>query len=229
MNVQLSKSGIRMHGLRYHCVKNVPMLLNDLVPLEPRRQRRAAATATVKVKYDVNNIAIIYVYNRKTSEYVTLKCDNENYTDGMSLWLHNSIVESAKAEAAAFNTEDERLIARNKRILAVKNISPSARNDEKATLARLYEIPRIRQITGNIVLESYEDQYPVSLDDFISHDLAANTALDNEILAPRTPIAPTRKRPAKPRTRHGISVSTSTNHSMSSARVSTRRIQKSAA
>jgi hypothetical protein len=84
-----------------------------------------------------------------------------------------------------FNTQAERLEARARRIAAVRNIAPGAKHRERKLLADLYEIPRLRQIVGNIVHLDTDYATSVSIDDFISHDSASMTALDNEILAPR--------------------------------------------
>jgi hypothetical protein len=124
------------------------------------------------------------------------RCDDETYAEGMPLWLHDDVRRAAKAEAAAFNTEAERLAARPRRIEAVRNISPDARMTERKALANLYEIPRLRQITGNIVHLHTESPSPVVVQDFIAHDLASASALDNEILAPCNPIAAAAARPS---------------------------------
>ncbi|MBA2919297.1 DDE-type integrase/transposase/recombinase [Sphingomonas sp. MAH-20] len=86
-----------------------------------------------------------------------------------------------------FNTEAERLEARARRIAAVRAVGPGARHRERLTLARLYETPRLRQITGNIVHLDTDYAQAVSLDDFIAHDASSQTALDAEILADRPP------------------------------------------
>ncbi|MEJ7777022.1 MAG: transposase family protein [Sphingomicrobium sp.] len=198
LGVQLSGHGIRMFGLRYHNVKAVPTLLDDLAPLEPRRQRRDDATVTVKVKYSPENIYEIHVWNRRTMKYVPLQCDDETYSDGMPLAFHEDIQAAAKAEGAAFNTREARLEARSWRIEAVRNITADAKKHEKETLAKLLEIPRIRQITGNIVHLHTVKPHPVTIESFVAHDLASMTALDNEILAPREPIGSnTRKKNTK--------------------------------
>lgn len=186
-DVQLSKSGIRLFGLRYHDIRAVPELLADLVPLEPRRQRRADATATVKIKFDPADISRIHVWNRKSKRYVTLPCDDETYSSGMPLWLHQKIRSDAKAEGATFNTSEERLLARSRRIEAVKSIAPNAGQKERRDFARLLEIPRIRKLTGNLVelREGEPLAAAVVPSAFIAHDTASLTALDLEILSPR--------------------------------------------
>jgi transposase InsO family protein len=202
LGVQLSKSGIRRFGLRYHCARAVPKLLDDLVAVEPRRQRRDEATATVKVKFDQNDISVVHVWNRVTKKYVTLRCADETYADGMPLWFHEQIQQAARDEAADFNTEEEPLAARAKRIKAIRNISPEAKLRERKLVAKLFEIPRLRRITGNLVHLHTDEPEPVTLDEFISHDLAATTMLDDEILAPRLPIAGPQK-PKERRDRRG--------------------------
>jgi len=191
---QIAKSGFRQWGLRFHCHLGVKSLLDDLVAVEPRRQRRSEATATAKVKYNPLDISKVYVWNRVTRKYVTLRCADETYAEGMPLWFHKQLQEAARAEAEAFNTQEERLAVRARRIQAIRNISPAAKHEERKTVARLYEIPRLRQITGNLVHLHTEEAEAVNMEDFISHDLAATTMLDDEILAPRAPIAAPRNR-----------------------------------
>ena len=193
--VQLSKSGVRMFRLRYHDPRAVPILLDDLVPLECKRQRREEATATVKVKFDPSDISRIHVWNRRTRKYVTLRCADETYSDGMPLWFHKLLLKLAREEAAAFNTEEERCAFRTEIIAAIRSISAEAKHQERETVARLYDIARLRQITGNLVHLHTEGSEAVSVDNFIAHDLAATTALDDEILAPR----PAPRAKAKPR------------------------------
>ena len=182
---QLSPSGIRAFNLRYHDVQAVPQLLRDLVPIEPRRQRRDDATATVEFRYDSMDISRIHVWNRKTRKYVELRCADEQYSDGMPMWLHDKIRQSAQSDGLAFNTEQERLIARGALINAVKNIDPRELTESRKRLAELLEIPRIRQITGNIIETARDFPMPGNLGDFISNDRAALNSIDVEILSPR--------------------------------------------
>ena len=184
-NAQLSPSGIRAFGLRYHGIVQVRALLDDLVPLEARRKRRDDATATVDFRYDPMDIGRIHVWNRRTRKYVELACSDERYADGMPEWFHDQIQDEAKREGAGFNTEAERLAARNRLIQAIRNIEPTAKVKARERVAKLLEIPRIRQITGNIVELIEVEAEPVSLSEFISCDRAAETSLDHEILSTR--------------------------------------------
>jgi putative transposase len=96
-----------------------------------------------------------------------------------------------------FNTEAERLEARARRITAIRAIGPRAASRERDTVARLYEIPRLRQITGNIVHLDTDFAKSATTDDFISHDVSAMTALDLEIRAPRPEKTEKRERTGK--------------------------------
>ncbi len=182
---QLSPSGIRAFNLRYHEIQAVPELLRDLVPIEPRRQRRSDATATVEFRYDSMDISRIHVWNRKTRKYVELTCADERYSSGMPLWLHEQIEREAQKQGLAFNTQEERMNARGHLIDAIRNISPGDLAASRKRLATLIEVPRIRQTTGNIVDLVQATPSSVTLGDFIANDRARLTSLDQDILSSR--------------------------------------------
>ncbi|MFN3725451.1 MAG: hypothetical protein ACK4SZ_04020 [Allosphingosinicella sp.] len=206
-DVQIDRGGVTQWGMRYFHETRVPELLDDLVPVEPRRQSKRAdgtRTAKTKIKFNRMDISRIKVWNRVTRKYVELRCEHADYADGLPLELHLQIARQAEADAEAFNTEAERKAARSRRIQALRAIDRTADAEQKKALAKLLEIPRIRQVTGNIVEVSVEPAYPVTIGDFIPHDVAATTSLDDEINAPRKPIGEegtTRKRrvPARDR------------------------------
>ena len=178
---QLSPAGIRWQGLRYHCIRAVPELLDDLVPLEPRRTRRDDATASVEFRYDPLNIGSIHVWNRRTKRYVTLVCADATYADGLPLAMHKDLRAAAKAEGAAFNTEHERLAARDHRIQAIRNIDPAAKEAARARKAELLDVPRVRRVVGNIV-HLHRPETAAKVGDFIASDRAGLTAFDQAVL-----------------------------------------------
>ncbi|MBC2652398.1 transposase family protein [Novosphingobium flavum] len=195
-NAQLSATGIRAFNLRYGGRETVTELLRDLVPLEPRRQRREQATATVEFRYDPMDISRIHVWNRRTRRYVTLQCTDETYADGMPEWLNDHIRDESKKLGLAFNTEAERRIALGRLIEAMKNIDPASYAESRKRYAKLCEIPRLRQITGNIVDVITAPPSAVFLGDFIAHDRARVTALDDMILSPRSGPRATKEKTA---------------------------------
>lgn len=224
LNVKVTKSGVRIfNGLRYYSKEGCERLINNNLRFEPRRQARIDAVVHTKIKYDPENIAVIYAWDKTERAYVELLCEDETYADGMPLWFHLELMELAKREATAppedmaprrkkkskgladedhtglqrfsdlegaaprgFNTEAERLAARTRRIEAIRAIAPGAKARERETLAKLYDIPRLRAITGNLVTLDTDFSKSATVDDFIAHDASELTHLDAEILATRT-------------------------------------------
>lgn len=187
---QLSGSGIAFEGLRYHGHREVPALLDDLVPGECRRQRRQGATATVDFRYDPMNIARISVWNRKRRTYVELRCSDEDYADGMPLFVHQAIRAKATEEGAAFNTVQERADARHRLLQAKLNVDPKKEAETRAEMARLYDVPRIREITGTIASLELRPSEHVEQADFVGHDRTALTSFDHEVLSVRPDLPP---------------------------------------
>ncbi|MET4133787.1 putative transposase [Porphyrobacter sp. MBR-155] len=224
LNVKVTKSGVRIfNGLRYYSKEGCERLVNNNLRFEPRRQARIDAVVHTKIKFDPENIAVIYAWDKTERVYVELLCEDETYADGMPLWFHLELLELAKREATAppeavapkrkkkakgvadenytglqrfseldgsapkgFNTEAERLAARTRRIEAIRAIAPGARARERETLAKLYDIPRLRAITGNLVTLDTDFSKSATVDDFIAHDASELTNLDAEILATRS-------------------------------------------
>ena len=242
LNVQVRKSGVRIfNGLRYEGTSECKRLIDNNLRYEPRRQKREDATVHTKIKYDPDDISVIYVLDKTTNTYVTLKCTDETYADGMPLWFHEELVDLARREATAppkesarkrtkkkraataetsdiaapevgegrvwrrlsgdpdevappgFNTEAERSEARTRRIAAIKNITPGAEARKRLTLAKIYDIPRIRAITGNLASLDTDYSKVVTTDDFITHEVSSLTMLDAEILSDRPPLPTTRQ------------------------------------
>lgn len=183
---QLSNSGIiAFNGLRYHDFEAVPSLLDDLRPLECRRQRRDGATATVDFRYDPMDIGRIHVWNRKRRTYVTLVCTDELYAGGLPEFIHDQIREQLKRDGKAFNTPEERAAARSRLLRLKIDLDPGERDTIHTEMARLYDVPRIRQITGSIAKLELRPGQHVEQGDFVGHDRAALTNFDNEVLSTR--------------------------------------------
>lgn len=100
------------------------------------------------------------------------------------------------AAPRGFNTEAERLEARARRIAFIRDIAPGARRRKRDTLARLYETPRLRRITGNIVHLDTDYGKAVEDSDYISNDPSSLTTLDAELRAER-PEKTEKKRTAR--------------------------------
>ena len=103
----------------------------------------------------------------------------------MPLWLHEQIEREAQKQGLAFNTQEERMNARGHLIDAIRNISPGDLAASRKRLSTLIEVPRIRQVTGNIVDLVHATPSSVTLGDFIANDRARLTSLDQDILSSR--------------------------------------------
>lgn len=77
-------------------------------------------------------------------------------------------------------------------MVAIKNITPGAQARARLTIAKLYDIPRIRAITGNLVHLDTDYGKAATTDDFIAHDVSSFTSLDTENLTDR-PLPKARK------------------------------------
>lgn len=192
-NVQIDRAGVTLFGMRYFDIKGgeVAGLLDDLVPVEPRRKSTrddGTRTAMTKVKFNRMDVSRIRVWNRVTRAYVELGCEFADYADGLPLELHRQVERHAEKAGLAFSSETDRMAARSERIQAIRAIDRTADETMRKELAKLVEIPRLRKIVGNIVETSVAPAYPVTMGDFIEHDVAATTSLDDEVIAPRKPI-----------------------------------------
>ena len=181
---QITRSGIEWKGLRFAGNAEVIRLLNDLAGLEPASARRANgdATATVDFVYDPLDISRIHVWNRAARDYVELRCDDADYADGMPLFVHEMIVESAKASAEAFGTERERIAVRDRLVQAKRHLDPDQSLKQREAAMRLREAPRLRQIAGNVVHLHTGPSQPVSAYELIPQERAALTKFDMEVL-----------------------------------------------
>jgi len=183
----LTNSGIELWGMRYQGARAVQELLGDLLPLEGRRRRAGKQTATVKVKYDPLNIGSIWVWNVKTRQYVELRASDPEYCEGMPLAVHKQVLAQMKADGEAYIDPATLRATRNRLVEFVKALDPNASARARAAVAKLYEIPRIRALTGPIEHLDTSTAESAAMADFIPAQLQSLTALDTEILAPRKP------------------------------------------
>lgn len=75
----VSAKGIELHSLFYN---------DDALAL---LRRRLKPRERVTIKYDPNDIAIIYVADKETGIYIPVPAVNQEYAQGLSLWQHEMI------------------------------------------------------------------------------------------------------------------------------------------
>lgn len=137
LNVQIRKSGARVfNGLRYEGTEECKRLIDNCLRFEPRKQKRADATIHTKIKYDPSDISVIYAWDKTTLSYVTLKCADESYSDGMPLWFHQELVDLASTEATAAPKETARKRTKKQRASSVESYAPEANEDGEGKVWR---------------------------------------------------------------------------------------------
>lgn len=204
---RLSRSGVELFGLKFHDPDKTGRLLEDLVSYEPiRPQAKGSARVTVKVKYNPADISQIHVWNRRRNHYVSLPCTQERYAAGISLWHHRKIREWADAENLAFSSEDDRLLARTRVIEQVEACAPNLKAASRRAMARLFNSPKVQELTGGSVHLAYAQARHDGLAPVIEHGLPADDRTDQG-LAPTRPArssrpksTPKRSRPATEKT-----------------------------
>lgn len=194
----LSRSGIDIHGLRYHDPAVVQNLLNDLVGTAPTKGQRRSGSGTckVKVKYNPANLAELHVWNHKDRRYHTLRCVDERYAKGMSLWHHRKLKEWAKAANLAFATEEDRLEARARLAAKVEQLIPDTLVRGRRGAARVLKAP-VREPMEGVVEMRFAPSRHDGMAPIIDQTPLAFSRKDDGLASSRPP---NRKKP-KPRTR----------------------------
>ena len=176
---RLTRSGVELFGLTFHDEAKVSELLEDLIGYEPVRPRRkGSATATVKVKYNPASLAEIHVWNRRTSRYVTLPCEDETYANGVSLWHHRQLQQWAVQKGEAFCSEADRLRVKANLVSKLEELAPTLKGKERRALARLQNAPLVQSRADGPVALAYAPSRHDGLAPVIEHDALAPDRTD---------------------------------------------------
>lgn len=90
----------------------------------------------VKVKFNPSDLSRIHVYDDLEKTYVTLPCEDVEYSYGLSLWAHGQISKFAKAANLKFFSERERHEARRQMHMQLSAISPKLTGKLRKQTAR---------------------------------------------------------------------------------------------
>jgi putative transposase len=176
---RLTRSGVEFSGLQFHDQGKTSGLLNDLVGIEPvRNQRIGSGTATVKIKYNPANLAQIHVWNLRRNRYVTLPCTDEKYAAGISAWHHKKLKQWALDQGYAFNSEEERLLARAALTKRIEDAAPGLKLRRRRAMMRLLSAPRVEQSSTGVVGLAYAPARHDGMAAIIPHDALANERTD---------------------------------------------------
>lgn len=193
---QLSRSGIDIHGLRYHDAAAVQKLLNDLVGTAHAKDQRRSGSGTcrVKVKFNPANLAEIHVWNHQDLRYYTLPCLDERYAQGVSLWLHRKLKEWAKAANLAFATEEDRLKARARLAAKVEHLIPDVMLRKRRAVARVIKAPTQESLAGVVEMRFASSRHD-GMAPIIDQEPLAFSRTDDGLASSRPP----NRKKAKPK------------------------------
>jgi len=86
----ISAAGVELFGLYY----------NDLILASVRNNLKKGQK--VKIKYDPNDLSLIYVYDQYNNRYLPVPAVDQVYTQGLTHWQHNVIRRYARLEVADY-------------------------------------------------------------------------------------------------------------------------------
>lgn len=132
----LTREGIQLHGLTYRAPEPLAGLLADLVPHAPRRNAPRTGVR-VKVKYEPHNLGRVLVYNPVRRTYIALPCIQPRYAEGMSQHHHEVVANYAREQDLAFQSEDDRCLARDRLQQAIRALIPASKIGDRRRQQRL--------------------------------------------------------------------------------------------
>jgi putative transposase len=130
-----ANGGVRMFGMTWKGI-NLPKVTKRLGAREPHRQRLDGTTAyTTNIKYNPEDM--LYVQVLCGDEWIELENTQAEYAAGLTLWQHKQVQAWAKRQSLEFNSEAERLAARDELNRAIREAFPDMEAREKRAMARM--------------------------------------------------------------------------------------------
>ncbi|KAE8240822.1 hypothetical protein A4X03_0g8325, partial [Tilletia caries] len=106
-----ANGGVRMFGMTWKGI-NLPKVTDRLGLTEPHRKRLDGTVAyTANIKYNPEDLLFVQV--SVGDEWIELENTQREYAANLTLWQHKQIQAWAKRQSLEFNSEEERLEARN--------------------------------------------------------------------------------------------------------------------
>lgn len=134
-----ANGGVRLFGLTWKG-PGLPRVIEAIGALEPHRRRLDATVAvTTKIKYNPEDLSHVQVL--AGGEWIRLDNTQPDYAAGLSLWHHRQIKDWAKRVSLAFNSQKERLIARDELNRSVREAFPDMDARERRAAARMLGRP----------------------------------------------------------------------------------------
>ncbi len=155
---RLSRGGVQFQNLRYSDPGRVRQLLDDLVALEPKRNRPSGSeVAKVKFKYNPADLSQIHVWNERRNEYVSLPCLYEDYSKNLSVYQHKRFQDYAEARGIEFSSEKQRLEVRQNFRELIDSFAGDLKIRQRRVLERIKNSPTVNARIELSVAEARHD------------------------------------------------------------------------
>ncbi|MDF2605128.1 hypothetical protein [Sphingomonas sp.] len=194
-----ANGGVRMFGMAWKGI-NLPKVTARLGASEPHRNRLDGTVAyTANVKYNPEDLLHVQVLCGE--EWIELENAQPEYAAGLTLWQHKQIQAWAKRQSLEFNSEEERLQARDDLNRAIRQAFPDLEARERRAMARMLG-PKAAAPDFDVEFAEAEPRHD-GMGPIIEHEPAAPERLDTE----RQP-----SRPAKGESTDATNASTNADH-----------------
>jgi putative transposase len=197
----LTTAGIKMFNcLWYGHADNLAAIIsrNASTDAEGRRRRgkKRSVRLRFKVKYNPADLTEIHVYDPELRDYVTLEC-KEEFLRGLSKKHFDVLQRWAEIQNLAFNTPEDRKIARATLNRVIREAAPHVAQKHRAKFAALLDNGAGAEMSGNIVVahvpSTYSGMAPVT-----GHETAVATRSDGGA-KPKGAPGRKRRKTAKPK------------------------------
>ncbi|MET3761884.1 transposase family protein [Sphingomonas sp. UYEF23] len=169
-----ANGGVRMFGMTWKGENLQNGVINPLCAAEPHRDRIDGTTVvTTKIKYNPEDTLYIHVF--VGDDWVRLENTQPEYAAGLGLWQHKQIQNWAKQQHLDFNTQAERLAARDDLNKMIRTLFPDMDARERRAMARM--CGATPEPTFEVVFAEAEPRHD-GMGPIIEHDAPANERED---------------------------------------------------
>jgi putative transposase len=188
----LTTAGIKMFGrIWYGHPQNLEAIISRNAAEDATgrrlRSKKHSVRLRVKVKYNPADLTHIHVYDPILGDYVSLEC-KEEFLRGLSKKHLDALIRWTEIQNLAFNTPEQRKIARATLNKAIRDAAPHLTRRHRAKFAGLVESGAGADTTGNIAVAHVSSSF-CGMAGVTGHETAVATRSDGG----REPRGPRRR------------------------------------
>lgn len=185
-----ANGGVRMFGMTWKGI-NLPKVTDRLGLTEPHRKRLDGTVAyTANIKYNPEDLLFVQV--SVGDEWIELENTQREYAADLTLWQHKQIQAWAKRQSLEFNSEEERLEARNDLNCMIRESFPDLDARERRASARMLG-PKALQPDFDVEFAEADPRHD-GMGPIIDHKPAVTERQDTD----RKPSRPSKAKKADP-------------------------------